>query len=169
MKIAHAMEAAERAAKQLQVEHPGPGAPIQIIQRPPQPGHQSNDTNSGPLLKPCYRCGGKHYQSKCRFKEATCNFCKKRGHISKVCYLKLKKETPRAPKTHQVSADQHTDVEDHPILDAEYSAGMYHATSSRKAPKPLTVTVILNDSSLNMEVDTGATFSIMTHPYIESG
>ena len=29
----------------------------------------------------CYRCGGKHNLYECKFKEATCHFCKVLGHI----------------------------------------------------------------------------------------
>ena len=34
---------------------------------------------------PCYRCGEAHQAAKCRFKQATCHKCKKKGHIAKVC------------------------------------------------------------------------------------
>ena len=34
---------------------------------------------------PCYRCGEAHQAAKCKFKQATCHKCKKKGHIVKVC------------------------------------------------------------------------------------
>ena len=33
----------------------------------------------------CYRCGGKHRASSCRFRELRCFMCQKLGHIAKVC------------------------------------------------------------------------------------
>ncbi|KRZ15909.1 Uncharacterized protein T11_2133 [Trichinella zimbabwensis] len=39
-------------------------------------------------LKPCYRCGGAHAQNICRFKNVSCNFCKRLGHIERVCRAK---------------------------------------------------------------------------------
>lgn len=37
----------------------------------------------------CYRCGGTSHQANvCRFKELNCNYCKKKGHIAKVCLSK---------------------------------------------------------------------------------
>ena len=34
----------------------------------------------------CYRCGGKnHKESQCKFKQAICHKCKKRGHIKRAC------------------------------------------------------------------------------------
>ena len=38
--------------------------------------------NNGPV---CYRCGDSHLATNCRFSDAICHFCKKRGHIAKVC------------------------------------------------------------------------------------
>ena len=36
----------------------------------------------------CYRCGGPHLAPSCRFKETICRFCKKKGHVEKVCRSK---------------------------------------------------------------------------------
>ena len=33
----------------------------------------------------CYRCGGEHRASSCRFRESRCFKCQKFGHIAKVC------------------------------------------------------------------------------------
>ena len=38
----------------------------------------------------CYRCGGDHSSDTCRFRTAECRFCKKIGHISKVCKTRLR-------------------------------------------------------------------------------
>ena len=43
----------------------------------------------------CYRCGEKHEASACRFKDAQCFKCRRRGHLAKVCHgeKKQKKKT----------------------------------------------------------------------------
>ncbi|KAG0442194.1 hypothetical protein HPB47_015760 [Ixodes persulcatus] len=33
----------------------------------------------------CYRCGEGHLASSCKHVNTTCNDCRKRGHLSKVC------------------------------------------------------------------------------------
>ena len=40
-------------------------------------------------------CKGKHKPSECTFQAAKCHFCKKKGHISKVCLSKNKKTSSR--------------------------------------------------------------------------
>jgi len=50
----------------------------------PSKGHASNVT--------CYQCHGKHLVIACRFKEAQCHSCGKKGHISKACQGKQKAE-----------------------------------------------------------------------------
>ena len=36
-------------------------------------------------FKPCYRCGKSHNPRFCRFKDASCHNCGKRGHIAPMC------------------------------------------------------------------------------------
>ena len=46
----------------------------------------------------CYRCGGKHLANHCRFKEAECHACRKKGHIANVCKFKKSGSSRRASK-----------------------------------------------------------------------
>ena len=83
-KIAKAAETAEKEARELhdtsaaQPVHTMKGTcshkHAQRIPRLPQ---------GKPVLPICYRCGAKHKATESRFKEAECNFCKKKGHIAK--------------------------------------------------------------------------------------
>ena len=47
----------------------------------------------------CYRCGGKHDSTRCRFKDYECHYCKKRGNLA-AAYCK-KKQAERAQNTEQ--------------------------------------------------------------------
>ena len=109
---------------------------------PPQQPQQQGSHNSG---KPdCYRCGSQHKQQDCPFKHYECHHCHKKGHLAKVCRQK-KRESPPVP-------EQANMVED------EYS--MFRVGSGRV--KPLYATVTVNGIPLSMEVDTGASVSIIS-------
>ena len=53
---------------------------------------QSHPPQQARVTQPdCYRCGGKHKPSECKFRETVCHFCKKRGISQKYVYPKTKK------------------------------------------------------------------------------
>ena len=46
-----------------------------------------------PGQTPCYRCGGSHSSSACRFLKEKCHACGKLGHIAEVCRSSKAKDT----------------------------------------------------------------------------
>ena len=56
--------------------------------------HQSNAaTSRSPQQGNCWRCGKhNHRPNDCRFKNAQCNFCHKKGHIAPACLSKAKRQ-----------------------------------------------------------------------------
>ena len=57
---------------------------------PHQPVHQLNPPKERkqrtvPTIIECYRCGGNHYATKCKFINADCRSCGKKGHLARVC------------------------------------------------------------------------------------
>ena len=95
--IALAMEAAERDASDLRnvagdVNKIRPQYNSRNVNfKKEEPGfavEKAADFSSGGR---CYRCGDPHQEEVCRFKNVTCHFCKKPGHIAKVCNSKKKK------------------------------------------------------------------------------
>ena len=48
-----------------------------------------------PTGKSCYRCGGNHNARECRFKDAVCNYGRKKGHIQRVCRSRDRQQHPR--------------------------------------------------------------------------
>ena len=96
----------------------------------------------------CHRCGGKHHPSKCTFREYECHYCKKRGHLAKVC---KKRNTNKSEQANVVLSEDQT-------RQSEYA--MFHIKQSGSS-RPLEVSVIVNGNPLRMEVDTGASVSII--------
>uniref|UniRef100_A0A1X7SVD4 CCHC-type domain-containing protein n=1 Tax=Amphimedon queenslandica TaxID=400682 RepID=A0A1X7SVD4_AMPQE len=85
-----------------------------------------------PPMKPCYRCGNAHSPSTCRFSTAKCHNCGKLGHIGKVCRSKPQKPATSKPPQKKVRVD------------------------------PIQVNVTINGKELVMELDTGASVSIIS-------
>ncbi|KAJ8035756.1 hypothetical protein HOLleu_19529 [Holothuria leucospilota] len=97
----------------------------------------------------CYRCGGmNHAPQDCWFKDKACNECGKIGHKAKVC---------RSKKVKQVN-DTSDNYEPSQEPGPEY---LFNVRSRNRGP--ITVQVKVNEKPLTMELDTGASLSLMSH------
>ena len=154
--IAIAAETAEKDAKSLHTsedskvppESENGGKPINRIYKNPKPRRQQQESSE------CYRCGGLNQASHCRFKEYECHFCKKRGHIASAC--RKKKEHKKEPREQANKVDEQTNEgatpqEDYPL---------FHIGSG--STKLVNVTVTMNGQEVQMELDTGASVSLMS-------
>ena len=116
-------------------------------------------TNKSTGLRPQtlvhYRCGGNHWAPCCHFLDAECKLCKKTGHIAQVCPSKLDKEwrSSRAPVSHFVE-------EECGDCSAEDVYTVFTLTGHTEPP--LTVDVELCGKKMSMEIDAGASISIMS-------
>ena len=101
----------------------------------------------------CHRCGEKHSTSGCPCREFVCHFCKKKGHlhVAKVCRRKNKYRTEQ---TNAVTAEE-TVIESHQR--EEYMLFQVRAGPSR----PYKAVVKANGNLLPMEIDTGASVSVV--------
>ncbi len=122
--------------------------------RMPQPPAQ-------PSTQPCFRCGSAHSPATCRFKSSTCNYCKKLGHIASVCRKKSRDQQQNGKQAFQLQAD--TSLEE----EVELTYPMFYSSAPRR-PAPIEVTVQLNNVHTQMEVDTGATLSVMSQRTYQS-
>ncbi|XP_039759590.1 uncharacterized protein K02A2.6-like [Pararge aegeria] len=94
----------------------------------------------------CFRCGDRH-GGECRFINATCRFCKKRGHIEKICLVKKKS----LKRNINFTNDEHTDT---------HLNGIYSINCETKV-LPFVVEVSLENIPVVIQVDTGASFSLV--------
>ena len=78
--LARAMEAADRNAKDLKK-----ASGTHAVGTQNKPAGQRR----GPTTSLCYRCGGPHLASVCRFKDSECHHCRKKGTLPKRAALKL--------------------------------------------------------------------------------
>ena len=178
--MALAAETADKDSKRLQVENDDSGVMVPPVTlnshkegtvahvdkhtdksrvsraQPGKGSSQQRAPRSGGRNTTCYHCGGKHEASRCKYREYECHYCRKKGHLASVCRKKMRDLQTHPEKTHQVVAD----------LSDEEEYTMYRIGS--KATKPLIVGVKLNGIMTAMEVDTGASVSIMSEESFKS-
>ena len=153
MEIAQAMETADRDATHLQglqKELTPTEAAVHVARKP------QGVERSRPYAN-CHRCGGRHKPSQCKFKEAECYACGKKGHISKACRSKYKgkREQPKQPGRDQAAT---TNAVCNEVEEDVYT--MFQLTNSRN--DPLYITVRVNQVPIKMEIDTGATLTVIS-------
>ena len=152
VQIAQGMEAAEKNTKLLRGND---SQLIQMIRR------QRKDVQRGVPATACYRCSGFHGSSHCRFKDAVCHHCKKRGHNARVCRARGKCRD--GGKVQVIDEDEVDDADSEPL----FLKAVEEENSKRLSGKPITIAVLVNDRELTMELDTGAAVSIMSEQTLQ--
>ena len=130
---------------------------------PPFKGQESN----------CFRCGSKHNPATCPFKDQNCFFCNSKGHTARVCRKKAKSNKSNVHNQHQVGDEKYpspvtlgTNVGHDQIHESPYLGGendnlynIYRCEIQRE--QPIFVTVNLDSIPTKMEIDTGASLTVM--------
>ena len=105
------------------------------------------------VKRECYRCGRKsHSPDECWFKDKDCHSCGKRGHIASQCKTRghIKK---KGKDINTISEERHqSESDDETVLMASFGKG---------PSSPITATMTVNGQSLDFEVDTGATYTVI--------
>ena len=83
--LAQAIESADKNAKDLQGQQHPPMTAVNAVtsKRGPPRGTRSRADTGKSMEISCYRCGGRHAPRDCRFKDAVCHSCRKRGHLAR--------------------------------------------------------------------------------------
>lgn len=114
--------------------------------------------------RPCFRCGGMHDSRACKFITAVCHYCKKRGHIARVCLKKAKDGTDSSGAAAQPTQDAHIVTQSEEPQEYQIYTMGGQASATRK--QPYHATVMLNNKTHVMEVDSGAACSLISeHTY----
>ena len=158
-KLPLALEAAEKEVKDLSEEK----AVHQVCTRTPKkpPSQEKKAEQSG-----CHRCGGSHDPAKCRFKHVECRYCHKKGHIAAVCRQEAKRQPQSSNRSHGSSRTSSTrptytiaeESDESPDETPENSMRCLRTTTDRKS---WSVELEIEGTPVHMEIDTGATLSVM--------
>ena len=163
MEIAQGMEAAGQDVQKLQQQQQS--QTVQHIQQKlPHKPTFSNSYNNQHQARVCYRCDGNHQQSTCRFRDAICRSCGKKGHISKVCRSKPQhrdKDNPLKPQQNYIQVDGEIPPVPCPNQGSASKEDIYHLFTVRDRSNPMMVKLKINSSTVDMEVDTGAALSLI--------
>ena len=138
----------------------------------------------------CFRCGGNHSAHICRFKELNCFYCKQKGHIAERCPNRIRSKSrgvnqgpqpnrgnQRGYPGQQRSGTLHQLEDVCNVYDEEAQGedvyDQLFCVNSSKRQNPYKVTVLINGVNVSMEIDTGASTSVINektfHTLSQSG
>ena len=156
IELALGVEAASKNLKEMKPDS-RPEPVHKVYLRRPRPNSEAKDVT-------CHRCGTPgHLATVCRFQDRTCYKCGKKGHLAKVCRSQTKSQSPAGARSrrppsqpvHRVGDDSEDDSDDssQPVLTVR---------GPGDSSLPIKVHVVVDDCSLPMEVDTGASVSLIS-------
>ena len=110
----------------------------------------------------CWHCGGNHQAFQCRSSNYTCDNCGKWGHLKCCSRSKLKNFSPAYHIG--VNPDAADDRSQSTACSRESSEELYEAffVGTKSSDAPIIVDVTIDKILVRMEVDTGASRSIMS-------
>ena len=160
MKIATSMETAVKNARDLTHQM----ANANINTEKPATLHRVDNQGQGnqPWSKPeCGRRGGKHDPQQCKFRDAECFLCHKKGHIARKCRSNTKEtgKNQRNDNPNSGTSSNYLNMKDDEIEEEDDNYGIY--SLGKEQAEPYVVDVLVSNESLKMEVDTGAAVSVM--------
>ena len=164
--LAQSIEAAEDDAQKLV----GSTTPVQ---QPVNFTLQKSNSPSPPCSVLCYRCGGPHLAPVCPHNNKVCRYCKKEGHLAKVCHAKLRNAGKTNPSSSSATTSSTTLKLIRSHLNRQRTPTTYKKSLSwRFAPSslivihsehspPFTTTLYTNDIPVLFKVDTGAAVTVL--------
>ena len=103
----------------------------------------------------CYHCGGSYpHQTKCPAIGKTCLFCGKMDHFSNVCLSKARSSRDNNSRVNNITAE----IQDESIAIPKKEDELFAISSTTSTP---TLIVFINDTPVNMKIDTGASVNIL--------
>ena len=160
--IALAMESATANAAQLSStghDRSQEGAEVNKIM---PHGHAARRSEPEPPYnaqgQACFRCGDpSHSPNECRFRYSECRYCKKTGQ----CFTKKTADKrKKGNRAHHMTPSDNYDAQHDSAEQLGVTYYLFAMTGSR--PDPIVTTICVDGKLLSMELDTGATLSIIS-------
>jgi len=107
----------------------------------------------------CYQCHEKHLTTTCWFKQAQCHSCGRKSHISKACQGRQKPEEASCPQKRSQILTMNEQMEADSDLD-DLSYTLFSMGS--QAGTPIQINLTVNQKLLTMELDMGASYSLIS-------
>ena len=169
LELAQAQESAEQGAQQLQQQRPTSEHLNKLMNAVPRDSHRQQPLRQSER-QPCHRCRGtNHLASECQFKDAE---CRNKGHIGRVCRSRVQGQPSRQQSNssgHQRKPRQTNLVSQDTEQIGSDTSDSYEMFNIRGTQgQPYRVTVQLNNCNLEMEIDTGASLSIISDETYQS-
>lgn len=168
--LAQSMETSERDSKKLEdkqesaLPSPTAGEKVNFMKS----GHAAGGSQTTRPKVTCYRCGGPHYATHCKHRDSTCQTCNKKGHLASACRsgkpkVELSEQPRKKPsKPNQRSKNTNYMEDDQSPGSPASEDGAYSMfTLPGSSTKPYLLDVCLNGVPIKMELDTGASLSVI--------
>ena len=160
--LAQGLETAAKNAKVLsQGEAAAASTSSETVNRVTGKG-KSTSSKRQKFTGTCFCCGKVgHRRAMCRFKDAVCHRCGKKGHLRKVCRSKSAgrkqgQQEQSSMKPVHLLEENSSGVED---TDENYDL---YAINSASKPQPYKTNVEINEKSIQLEIDTGASLTLVS-------
>ena len=138
-----------------------------------------------PPRESCYCCGGSHYAKDCRFKDAKCNHCHKKGHIQRVCRSRSRQQQSRSPQPPPANSRRDVKRQTHKMEEEDEPSSRSSTNAAPVAPQappveplpvnydlfavgtdkkvdPYLMSVDIDGATLLMEIDTGSALTLIS-------
>ena len=127
----------------------------------------------------CRSCGkGNHKRSDCKYRDAVCHLCSKKGHISYVCRSRSVQGSVHRVEETESSVLDEPHVPDHlfsldvlhepEVMDETDAEVCYEMCSSTKGTSVVEVPLLLEGTEVNFLLDTGCGMSIVPKQFYDT-
>ena len=165
--VARAMEAVDLQAKRMAEQREEPLSVHKVVQKSPKSSKQPNKKSGKGW---CYRCGREGHCGRdkcCPARQAECSKCKMVGYYVAVCKTKTRGGAANSLGGRKREAEvnkylEEVVVDDTDDDDGDEALALFTAEDSpKKGHAPIQVSVMLDQKSCEMQLDTEATVSIL--------